>query len=625
MLPSKTRPIYQPPSNHGTGGIQFFAILAVSFLVYAPALRGEFVWDDFDLGENPLLRTAGGLWKIWFHPSANAREAHYWPLVYTSFWLDKHLWNLNPLGSHLVNVFLHGMNSVLFFHLLRRLEIQGSWISAMLFALHPVHVESVAWIVERKDVLCGAFYIGALSAFLRWERKGRGSDYGISLALFLCAMLSKSSAVSFPVALALVMSRKAISKGADWISRTGHLGTMLAWLPFFIFGMAIGYADANYARGHDVLNFSPPTFAERIAIAGRAVWFYILKLLWPANLMPVYPRWQLSASSMGFWLFPVTLCGLFVAAGFFMWGMNRSGLAILSFYGLSLAPTLGLVDFGFMRFSFVADRFQYLPSLGGITLLGMGMDKVIRVFRSSCRESKKCAYWLLQTAPLCAMGILSWNRASDYKNLETLFRGNAAKNPSAWIAFYNVGIALNRDGKADEATGFFDKAIAIKPDFSEALNMRGEGLVRRGDIDGAGTFFARAVASDGTNVKALNNLGSVCLRQRKIAEAIGFLQRALEVNPNFADAHFNLGFARLQESKTDEALMCAERAVALDPRHAEAFNLIGVILAQRGDMPEATRNFSSALAIRPDFAEARTNLNKARALQNPSNGSMRIP
>ncbi len=594
------------------GCLPMLVIVAATFIVYAPASTGEFVWDDFYLAENPLLRSAEGLWKIWFHPSAIVAETHYWPLVYTSFWLDQHLWNLNPLGCHLLNVFLHGLNSTLFYYLLRRLEIGGAWPAAMLFALHPVHAESVAWVIERKDLLCGAFYLGGLSAFLRWEREGKRGGYALSLGLFLCAMLSKSVAVSFPVALALIALCRMGGEERSASERRRSGLWVGAWVPFCIAAIVIAIADARYSRRHDVLDFAPLSLADRILVGGRAIWFYTFKLLWPTNLTLVYPRWEITANSIGAWIFPVSLIGASALSGAMFRRMNRWISAMLLFYFAALVPTLGLVEFGYMRYSFVADRFQYLGSLGVFALMGMLADNVFLRLEKPCVESARRAGFGVWAMLFSTLSIVTWNRASVYKNLETLFRDVLVKNPRSWVAHENLGFALDRRGELDEAARHYATAVELNPKHAKGWSNLGMSRLQQGNVKEAAECVERALALEPDFPDAVFNLGAVRVRQARYEDAIECFQRVLVLRPNDAEALYNLGLVYLQMKKDDGAMDCFARAVASKPDHVQALNNLGAALARRGKPAEAAEYFHRAVTLQPDYAEAVSNLQAIR-------------
>jgi len=342
-------------------------ILALAATAYAPALRGDFVWDDDDyVTDNPTLTNLDGLRRIWLEFGATPQ---YYPLVYTTFWIEYHIWQLHPFGYHLTNVLLHMVNALLLWAILRRLAVPGAWLAAAIFAVHPVHVESVAWITERKNVLSGAFYLSSMLLYLRFAGIGpdrpsgrrRWAYFVLALLLFACALLSKSVTCTLPAALVLLLwwRRRRL--------RASDLWPLIGWL---VVGLLMALTTVWMERHHVGTRYIDWSLSplDRCLIAGRAVWFYAAKLLWPAKLTFFYPRWHIDAGLWWQYLFPLAAVAVIAAL---WWLRSRLGkgplVAVLLFVG-TLTPALGFVDVYPMRFSFVADHFQYLASAGLIAL-----------------------------------------------------------------------------------------------------------------------------------------------------------------------------------------------------------------------------------------------------------------
>ena len=329
-------------------------LCALAIVSYIPAISGGFVWDDVIFTEEPIIREASGLWRIWFSPSDIDREGHYWPIVYTSFWLDHKLWDLAPIGCHAVNVLLHLVNCLLLWRLMLRLAVPGAWFIAAVFAVHPLHVESVAWVIERKDLLSALFYLSAALTWIRFTATPRLPTYLLALALFVAGLLSKSIVVTLPVALLIW----------HWWKR-GRVTSadLLRLLPLFVIALCITAADLAFYRGKDPLTFDL-SLIERVLIAARALWFYAGKLVWPVDLPVIYPRWEMDASDPLAWGYLAAA----VALGALLWFVRKwvgtAPLVGASYFALTLSPVLGFVDFSYMEFSFVADRYQYLAGIG---------------------------------------------------------------------------------------------------------------------------------------------------------------------------------------------------------------------------------------------------------------------
>ena len=289
----------------------------------------------------------------------SAQEAHYWPLTYTTFWLEHKIWGLEPAGYHVVNVLLHLLNSLLVWRLLLRLAVPGAWVAAAVFVVHPVHVESVAWIIERKDVLSGLFYLAAVLVWLRFLQQPRPWRYGLALLLFATGLLSKSIVVTLPAAL-LIMS----SGGRRTASRRGICS---AWRHSSWWRCSSRQSTSpQFSSMHSLLNYSLP---ERMLVASRALWFYAGKLAWPTDLAVIYPQWDISLGDPWAWLYLAGATALAATLWFMRHRVGRGPLAGALFFAVTLSPVLGFVNHGYMKYSFVADRFQYLAGIGVIAVL----------------------------------------------------------------------------------------------------------------------------------------------------------------------------------------------------------------------------------------------------------------
>ena len=335
-------------------------IILAALVAYRPALPGDVLWDDDQyVSENPLLFASDGLWRIWARPSESPQ---YYPLVFSSFWLEAHLWGLSTFGLHLVNVLLHALNAILLWFVLRRLRVPGAWLAGAMFALHPVQVESVAWITERKNVLSGVFFLLSVAAYVRFADERRRPLYVAALLCFLCALLSKTATCFLPVVLLLL----------QWWKRT-RLGRReaLDLLPFFCVGLLLGLATIHFEK-HDVGAVGDEwalSWVERGLLANRALWFYVGKLLWPANLAFNYPRWEIDATTLWQYIFP----GLTIAAVALGWRfrkrIGKAPAVALGCFVAGIAPVLGFFDVYYFRYSYVADHFLYHASMGLIPLV----------------------------------------------------------------------------------------------------------------------------------------------------------------------------------------------------------------------------------------------------------------
>ena len=562
-------------------------IVLLVFLAYLPALRGGFIWDDDAyVTQNSTLHDGEGLRQIWFKVGA---VPQYYPVVHTTFWLEYHLWALNPIGYHLINVLLHAIAAILLWQVLRRLQTPGAWLAAVLFALHPIEVESVTWVTERKNVLSAVFYFAAALSYLRFvalEKPGssnrlRWSWYLGALVLFTAALLSKTVTCSLPAVLLLV---------CWWKKGRVQRGDIIPLLPFFVVGVALGLMTAwieKYQVGAQGAAWSL-TFADRCLIAGRALWFYAGKLVWPAHLTFIYPRWEIEPAVWWQWLFPIAAIG--VVAGLWL-ARRRIGkgplVAVLCFAG-TLGPALGFVNVYPMRYSFVADHFQYLAGIGLIVLGAAGLNRLPRVIPATI---------------VVLLGALTWQQGGIYRDLETLWRDTLFKNPDCWMAHYNLGILLKNQGRIEEAMEQYHKTIQINPNHYEALNNLGNVLAAKGRLDEAIENYRKAIQINPNYREALNNLGNVLAAKGRFDEAIENYRKAIQINPNYADALNNLGVTLATRGQFDEAIENYRKAIRINPNYAEALDNLGIVLAAKGRLDEATVNYRQSIQVNSNRPE----------------------
>jgi tetratricopeptide (TPR) repeat protein len=575
-------------------------LVVLTLLAYQPVWHSGFIWDDDDhLTANPAMTAPHGLRMIW----SSLAVSRYYPLTLTTFWAERQLWGLNPLPFHLVNVVLHGINGILVYFVLRRLRIPAAWLAAMLWTLHPVNVESVAWITEMKNTQSGVFFFCALLCFLRFEAHERRHWYALALLCGAAALLSKPSTVVLPLVLLL----------CAWWERGGWRRTdLLRTAPFF--GLALGMSALTVVeqRGH-VLREGTAEWsmgmAERFVVAGKAIWFYAAKLLWPVNLTFVYPRWDVVADSFWSWL---PLAGV-VAVGIILYQRRRepwarAGAFGLGFFVVALLPVLGFFDVFYFRYSFVADHFQYLAGLGVIALVASLWTRLCELSGRAGKHVNAVAV----PAMVILLGLLTWRQAGVYRDVETLWRDTLARNPSCWMAHTNLGTALLQAGKVEEAIGHYEQAVRLKPDPAAEQDYNlGSALLQAGRIDDAIRHFQGALQLKPDYAEAHNNLGDALLQAGQVEGAIGHLQEALRLKPDSALVHYNMGNALSQAGQTEEAIGEYEQALRIKPDYAEAHYNLGNALLQVGRLHNAIGNYEQALQIKPEYAEAHNNLGHA--------------
>ena len=578
-------------------------IFAAMLLAYLPAIiKGGFVWDDHVfVTDNLLLRNVEGLRRIWLELGAMTQ---YYPLTYSSLWLEYHFWGLHPLGYHAVNVLLHGLNVLLLFKILRRLEVPGAWLAAAIFALHPVEVESVAWVTELKNTLSGVCCLGTALAYLNFDRDRKWTFYAGALGLFILGLMAKSVITTLPAALLVVF----------WWKR-GRLTwkrDVLPLLPFFAVGIASGLFTAWMERKFVGAEGSGFDFSlvERCLIAGRAFWFYLGKLFWPANLLFIYPRWNISQAVWWQYLFPAAAL-LLLAGCWLLRRRTRGPLAGLLFFAGTLLPALGFFNVYPFRYSFVADHFQYLAGIGPIVLAAAGMT----IASGFLERRKPFLEPVLCGALLAALGMLTWQQCGMYADNETLWRRTLVGNPNSFMVHDNLGAALLKKGRVVEGIEQFQTALKLEPESASARNNLGAAFLDQGRVDEAIEEYQKAIAVEPENLiaqsMARQMLGNLLLRKGQVDEAIPLYQKALEINPDNAEVHNNLGLALFQKGRLDEAIAQCQKAMEINPDFAEAHFTLGNALFQKGRLDQAIAHYQQALAIRPDFAGVHYNLGNA--------------
>ena len=610
----KRRLIKPEPARRDYSWVLIFASV---FVVYLPALNGGMLWDDLSHITFPELRSVGGLWRIWTELGATQQ---YYPLLHTAFWLEHRLWGDSMLGYHLANAFLHATAAWLVVLVLRHLAVPGALLAGLIFALHPVCVESVAWISEQKNTLSAVFYLAsayvylqfattALSAVARTKQasygetrrslgeggKPRATDdvaqpfkavqYWFAFALFTCAILTKSVTATLPAALLVVVwwqrgLSRAESRGllewrrdvlplVPWLAIAAAAGAFTAWFEHQIIG----------AKGEAF----DLTIIERVTLAGRVIWFYLGKLFWPAPLIFIYPRWTIDATSGWQYLYPAGALALAMALAAMALPIfapasqtasvsRRGPLAGYLFFCGTLVPALGFVNVYPFVFSFVADHFQYLASLGVIVPVASGL-----VMASERLAKGSVRVHALSAAVVVVLGVLTWSRSAVYTSVETLFADTIARNPAAWMAYQNLGTVLAAEDRLPEAIEAYQGALRARPDYPAARDNLVLAHMRLGD-----TLAARSDQSQ---------------------RAIEHYEAVLQLEPGHFRAHYNLGTLLMDvPNRQGEAIAHFEKALAIQPASVEAHVNLGIALA---DIPSRTReaiaHLDTALTARPDL------------------------
>jgi len=558
------------------------ALAGLASVAHLPALSAGFIWDDDDhLTQNPYVASPTGLRDIW----SSLAASRYYPLTLTTFWVFRQLFGLNPLPYHALNLVLHAANAVLLWLVLRRLggprfgvaatadettrsrgsaTLRGAWLAAALWAVHPVTVETVAWVTELKNIQSMFFMLAALWWWLDAEAARRATiraaspatdlvgrearrvsrrRFWLALAAFAAALTSKPATVTLPVILLL----------CAWWQQTPVNGRRV--LPFF--ALAAGMSLLTIAEQHrHVLGAGGAdwrlTFTERFIVAGNAVWFYAGKLLLPLDLSFVYPRWDLRTES----LLPVAALAALAAA---LWVSRRQPWARAALFGgacfvVLLAPVLGFFDIYYFRFSFVADHFNYLPSAALLALAPAALP--LRDRRGQI---------LAGALAVAVLAGLSWQRAAVFRTDRQLWEDTVAQNPDAGLAHNNLGAIDQRLGRPDLAIAHYAEAVRLLPDMAEPRLNLGQLLVARGEYD-----RARAILRDTRHAHAHFWLGVIAEETGDEAEAIRQYVQTLQMAPEFPDTYVRLGELRWRRGERDRAVNCFQTALRLNPRNDRA-------------------------------------------------------
>ena len=592
----------QKANNHWWNQSWLPALLLVAAVIfsYQPVWHAGFIWDDNDyVTDNPLLSAPDGLWRVWFSTDS---PSQYFPLVYTTFWLEHALWGLNAAGYHWVNILMHAGNALLVWRLLSRLKISGAWLGAAFFALHPVQVESVAWITELKNVQSMAFFLLALLAWDEFvEERPAWRWYVLALVFHALALFSKTTACTLPAALILVL----------WLK--GKPINLLRWIqmiPFVALGVAMGFVSMWWERHHqgtvgDVYTLG---WLDRLLVASRAVWFYAGKLLWPVNLTFNYPLWTIQAAA------PLAYVGLVAGASagaaiyFARRFVGRSVEVAAVFFVATLSPMLGFVMMYTFKYTFVADHYQYVAMLGPVALAAEGMSTALNSFAKKSAFLKPVVYGVLVSV-LC---VLTWRQSRMYENLETLWRMTIERNPDSYMGHNNLGAIFLGQGKVDDAVASFERALVIRPNHGNAHGNLANALRMKGRTEEAILHFRKAVEIEPQEGKAHSDLGYGLLQIGRVDEAIAEAQKAVELQPNAAEAHGVLGQALSAGGRVDEALAHFKIVLAMLPRSIDAHYALAVALFQCGRIDQALPYFQTVADLQPENIEAQNNLGWAQ-------------
>ena len=556
-------------------------ISAATVFVYRPAMHGGFILDDDALlTHNKLIQSPRGLHSIWF----TTEPVDYWPVMSTSFWLEWRLWGNNPTGYHVTNLALHIIESLLVWLILQRLQIPGAFLAALIFALHPVNVESVAWIAQRKNLLAMLFFLLSILSFVKAEER-RSSIGGTSrltlnawdglcLVAFILAMLSKGSVAVLPVVLLLIV----------WWQRPITKWDFVRMAPFFVLGGFLTLLNIWFQTHGGEVFARDVSFAQRLLGAGAVVWFYLGKVLLPIHLAFVYPLWNIQASDPRWWL-PLAAVIATTAA---LWSQRhrRWGRAVVfawAYFCVSLAPVMGFADISFMNYSLVADHYQHLAIIGPIALFAAAWSYL---FYQSTRTHRSVAM-VIACGAIIALACLTLNQSRIYQDPFTLYQTTLEVNPNSWLVHDKLGNTLIEANQPDEAMEHFNKSLELNPQQAKVHNNFGVALVKTGRLQEAIGQFEQAVQLQPNFAEAHHHLGLVLKQTHCNDEAITQFREAIRLNENFPEAYDSLGQALLETNRTEAAILCFEESCRLDPDNAETRAELAIAYHRAGRATDA--------------------------------------
>ncbi|MCC6579479.1 MAG: tetratricopeptide repeat protein [Phycisphaeraceae bacterium] len=618
-------------------------LVAMTVATYMPAALCGYIWDDdYYVTENKTLHDLQGLRRIWLEPGV---VPQYYPLVHSTFWVEYRLWVLNPEGYHAVNVALHALGAVLAWRVLRRLGVPGAFLAAALFAVHPVHVESVAWITERKNVLSGVMYLLAALAYFRFSPPEVGEKpdgarwrwYAAAILLLAMALLSKTVTCTLPTALGLML----------WWKRGRFPWRDVAWLaPMVAIGVAMGLHTAHMEQHvvgavGEAWSFTP---GQRVVLAGSLVWLYAWKLLWPAKLVFFYAFWPLEPGHWEQWLAPGGVALTVALLVFFRRRIGGGPAAGALYFIGTLFPALGFFNVYPMMYSYAADHFQYLASLGLIALAAGVAATLGRKLPAWGRP----AGTLPAIAAVLALMARSWLQLPAYVNAEALWRHTLSHNPTSFAAMINLGNICTRSGRSSEAVywhrqsivagrsiegwadynlgcalmagrhdeeslPYFRAAIAKGRYVADSWGHLGQALARLGRHEEAEHALIQALTLGPENANYLFDLASVRQDLGKDAGAMVILEHLAKTAPDRADVWEHLGTLRQKRGDAQGAIACYGKALAINPAMAAVRGKLGLLLCQSGRMEEGLAQLAAAVKQNPGLAAAQANYGSALA------------
>jgi tetratricopeptide (TPR) repeat protein len=624
---SRGRPWISSQTALTVGAAAGFGLIAVVVLVaYFPSISGGFIWDDYLLlVDNPLIKASNGLHQIW----CTAQAIDYWPATNTSFWIEWRLWGMNSPGYHVTNLVLHVLESLLIWIILRKLSVPGAFLAALLFAVHPVNVESVAWIAQRKNTMAMLFFLLSILWYIKaalptasaymasvssrggpWERENSPSSlasspwplapspwYWLSLAAFVLAMLGKGSTAMLPVLLL----------GIVWRQRPLTKWDLVRIAPFFFVAAILAAVNMEFQTHAVDKVIRAIGFVDRLLGAGGVVWFYLYKAIFPIDLAFVYLQWHIEVGNLLWWLPLISALALTAALWLYRKSWSRELLFAWGFFCVALVPVMGFTDVAFMQYSLVADRYQHIAIIGVVALASALWSPWFWRVRGGMRS----AAIAVAVAGVCALMFLTLRQSALYRDAMTLYQATLEKNPDCDMAQYNYANALSKTNRLEEALDHYKQALKLKPDFIMVYYNLGNTLLQMGRPQEAVEHFQEFLRRKPRQAEVHGGLGSALARLGRTKEAMEEYEEALRLKPDLLQAHLNLGNMLVQEMRPQEAIEHFQQALRLQPDCLEACANLGIALALTGRVPEAIDFFRRCLLVKPNDAETHKNLGNA--------------
>ncbi len=576
-------------SNRSSEYLYGGVLLLVTALAYFPAWSAGLIIDDLKFViEDPIMTARDGLLRIWFNPLENNGVWPYLPVTRSSFWIERQLFGANLSVMHGVNILLHATSAILLWLGMRHFKLRGAWLAGLLLAVHPVYVQSVVWVAQRKNLLAGLFFLIALWSYLHFIRKQENRWYAVSLLAFAAALLSKTSVIMLPILLLLGHWWMRIAlKSSDWVRL----------IPFFAMSLIAGLAriwfeDQSFGVSEVDSILAIP---ERVLLVAHVPLFYLQKFLMPYPLMFNYPQWAMDISQWSQYL-PWLSWG--VVLGFLYWGSHRWGRGLIfasAGFLILLFPVIGIFENSWHQFSYVSDHWVHLPGFLIMALLANGL----------VQASDRLPRWapVLVSLPLIW---LTWNQAQTYQDPVHFYEHLLTQNPKAWMAYNNLGNHYLKHNQNHKAYQIFDDELQARPS-AEAYMNRGISSYRQKRYEKAIDDFNKALALEPDFAEVYNNRAIAYQFMEKYDKALADVDQALQLNPEYAGAYITKGLVYRKQAQIDLALQAYNRAIEIDPQEPEAYNNRGIIHHSNQRYSQAVEDYSMALQLRPYNARYFTN------------------